>query len=160
LSRRLNSIHRSSEISAWGSSVSDTVLRTEDTLNRMCHAISETIHKVKEFGDLPGAPSAPAALLEGLQMLMSSTKDHRDKLRLVGRNLKEAEPPILLRGLLKSFRVHPLVLSLRWQMSMIQWPLPKATSPSPRTPFLNGHRASHSLDLSSHLSETGWRLRF
>ena len=160
LSRRLNSIHRSSEISAWGPSVSDTVLRTEDTLNRMCHAISETIHKVKEFGDLPGAPSAPAALLEGLQMLMSSTKDHRDKLRLVGRNLKEAEPPILLRGLLKSFRVHPLVLSLRWQMSMIQWPLPKATSPSPRTSFLNGHRASHSLDLLSHLSETGWRLRF
>jgi midasin len=107
VSRRLNSIYRSSEISAWGPSVSDTVFSTEDTLNRMCHATSETIQKVKEFGDLPGASPAPAALLESLQTLISSIEECRDALQLVRRNLKEAEPPILLRGSLKSFQSTP-----------------------------------------------------
>jgi midasin len=107
VAQRLISIHRSSEISVWGPSVSDTVLSTEDALNRMCHALSETLQKVKEFGDLPGASPAPAALLESLQTLISSTEDCRDAVRLVSRKLQEAELPILLRGLSKSLQSSP-----------------------------------------------------
>jgi midasin len=73
----------------------------------MCHALYEALQKVKEFGDLPGASPAPAALLERLQTLISSTEDCRDALRLVSQNLKEAEFPILLQGLSKSLQSSP-----------------------------------------------------
>lgn len=89
--------------------VSDIVLDTEETVTRMCHAISETIHKIKEFGDLPGAPPVPATLLEGAQILLTSTQDYRSTLPSIVENLKMTEPPILLRGslyLLQSTPVH------------------------------------------------------
>ena len=67
-------------------------------MTRMCHAIYETIHNIKEFGDLPGASPVPASLLEGAQMLLSSTQECRDALRSIVINLKDTELPILLRG--------------------------------------------------------------
>ncbi|KAI0304301.1 hypothetical protein B0F90DRAFT_1235505 [Multifurca ochricompacta] len=97
ISRRLHSLHQSSDISAWGPFMSDAIFGMEDLLSRMCHAISETMDKIKEFGNLPGASPAPVALLEGVQALLSSTQACRDPLRLIGNNLKETEPSILLR---------------------------------------------------------------
>ncbi|KAH9179366.1 midasin [Lactarius sanguifluus] len=90
VSRRLNSLYQCSVISTSGFSISHTVSGTEDTLSRMCSAISETIDKVKELGDLPGvSPNAQALLL--------STKDHRNVLQSIGKKLNETTPPILLR---------------------------------------------------------------
>jgi midasin len=96
--RRLDSVLQSSGISAWGPTVSETVINTSETVTRMCHAISETIHKIKEFGDLPGALPVPASLLEGAQTLLSSTQECRDALRSIVINLKDTGLPILLRG--------------------------------------------------------------
>ncbi len=70
---------------------------------RMSHAISETIHKIKEFGDLPGASPVPASLLENAQTLLSSTQESQDALRSIVINLKDTELPILLRGSLYWF---------------------------------------------------------
>jgi midasin len=64
----------------------------------MCSAISETIDKVKELGDLPGVSPMPIALLENAQALLSSTIDRRDALQSIGKRLKETTPPILLQG--------------------------------------------------------------
>jgi hypothetical protein len=64
----------------------------------MCHAISETIHKIKEFEDLPGASPVPASLLESAKTLLSSTQEFRNALRSIIINLKDAELPVLLRG--------------------------------------------------------------
>ena len=66
----------------------------------MCSAISETIGKVNELGDLPGVSPVPTALLENARALLSSTKDRRDAIRLIGKNLNETTPPIILRGTL------------------------------------------------------------
>ncbi|KAH9065293.1 midasin [Lactarius vividus] len=97
VSRRLNSLYQCSVISTSGLSISHTVSGTEDTLSRMCSAISETMGKVKELGDLPGVPPVPMALLENAQALLLATKDHRDALQSIGKKLNETTPPILLR---------------------------------------------------------------
>lgn len=98
MSRRLASIHQSSGGFASSPTVSDVAFNTEESVTRMYHAISETIDKIKEFGSLPGASPAPDTLLEGAQMLLSSTQECRDVLRSIVRNLKETELHILLRG--------------------------------------------------------------
>src|SRR5579863_5295983 len=72
ISQRLASIHQSSGISAWGLTASEIVLNTEGSVTRMYHAISETINKINELGGLPGASPAPATLLDGVQILLSS----------------------------------------------------------------------------------------
>ncbi|KAH9080394.1 midasin [Lactarius deliciosus] len=97
VSRRLNSLYQCSAISTSGFSISHTVSGTEDTLSRMCSAISETMDKVKDFGDLPGVSPVPMALLENAQALLLSTKDRRDALQSIGKKLNETIPPILLR---------------------------------------------------------------
>jgi hypothetical protein len=114
ISRRLSSIHQSSGISAQGPTVPDVVLNTAETVTRMCHAISETIHKIKEFEDLPGASPVPASLLEGAQMLLSSTQECRDALRSIVKNLKDSELAILLQGSLYRFQSLSPVLSCHW----------------------------------------------
>ena len=108
ISQRLVSIHQSSGISAWGPAVSDNVLNTEESVTRMCHAISEVIHKIKEFESLPGASPAPVTLLENAQILLSSTQECRDTLRPIVRNLKVTELRLLLRGSLYSFSKHTI----------------------------------------------------
>lgn len=101
VSRRLDSLYQCSTISAWGFSISPTVSGIEDTLSRMCSAISETIDKVKELGDLPGVSPVPMALLENAQALLLSTNDRREALQSIGKKLNETSTPILLRGTLK-----------------------------------------------------------
>jgi midasin len=83
-----------------GFPVSHIVSGTEDTLSRICSAISETIDKVKELGDLPGVSPMPIALLENAQALLLSSKDRRDALQSI-RKILSATTPILLRGALQ-----------------------------------------------------------
>lgn len=80
----------------------------------MCHAISETIQKIKDFGDLPGASPVPASFLESAETLLLSTQEFRNLLRSIGINLKDAELPILLRGSLYEFQSLSPVLNRRW----------------------------------------------
>jgi len=98
LSQRLASIHQSSGISAWGPTASEIALNTEGSVTRMYHAISETINKINELGGLPGASPAPATLLEGVQILLSSTQECGDALRSIVRKLKETKMHVLLQG--------------------------------------------------------------
>ena len=84
-----------------GFSISHIVSGTEDTLSRICSAISETIDKVKELIDLPEVSPMPIALAENAQALLLSTKDHRDTLQSIRTKLNETTPPILLRGSLQ-----------------------------------------------------------
>ncbi|KAI9508874.1 midasin nuclear AAA ATPase [Russula earlei] len=104
VSQRLSSIHGSSGISAWGLTASDPVLNAEETVTRMCHAISETIHKIEEFGDLPGTSPAPASFIEGLQTLLSSTQGCQKVLRSIWTKLNETKTPVLLRGSSHTFQ--------------------------------------------------------
>ncbi|KAI9443340.1 midasin [Lactarius indigo] len=97
VSRRLNSLYQCPTVSTRGFAISHTVSGTEDTLSRMCSAISETMDKVKELGDLPGISPAPVALLENAQALLLSTKDHREALKSIGEKLNETTPPLLLQ---------------------------------------------------------------
>ena len=78
----------------------------------MCSAISETIGKLKEFGDLPEVSPVPMALLENAQALLSSTKDLRDALESIREKIHETTPPILLQGTLHYLRVYLAVLNL------------------------------------------------
>ena len=80
----------------------------------MCSAISETIDKVKELGDLPGVSPVPMALLENAQALLLSTKDRRDALQSIGKFSNETTPSVLLRGALLLPRVYLAVLNLSW----------------------------------------------
>lgn len=109
MSQRLASIHQSSGVFTSSPTVSDVAFNTEESVTRMYHAISETIDKIKEFGGLPGASPAPDTLLEGAQMLLSSTQECRDVLRSIVRNLKETELHILLRGSFYLFQCPPRI---------------------------------------------------
>ena len=72
------------------------------------------MHKIEEFGDLPGAPPVPASLLEGAKKLLSSTQESRNALQSIVVNLKDAELPILLRGSLYEFLSPSAVLNRHW----------------------------------------------
>jgi midasin len=111
MSQRLASIHQSSGVFASSPTVSDVAFNTEESVTRMYHAISETIDKIKELGGLPGAPPAPDALLDGTQMLLSSTQECRDVLRSIVRNLKETGLHILLRGSFYLYQSPPRIES-------------------------------------------------
>jgi midasin len=75
----------------------------------MYHAISETMNKINELGGLPGASPAPATLLDGVQILLSSTQECGDTLRSIVRKLKETKMHVLLQGSLNSFQKAPCV---------------------------------------------------
>ena len=109
ISQRLASIHLSSGIAAWGPTASEIVLNTEGSVTRMYHAISETMDKINELGGLPGASPAPATLLDGVQILLSSTQECGDTLRSIVRKLKETKMHVLLQGSLNSFQKAPCV---------------------------------------------------
>jgi midasin len=109
ISQRLDAIHQSSAISAWGPTTSKFVLNTEESVTRMSHAISETINKINELGGLPGASPAPATLLDGAQTLLSSTQECGDALQSIARKLKETKMHVLLQGSSNSFQKTPCI---------------------------------------------------
>ena len=78
-------------------------------MTRMYHAISETINRINELGALPGASPAPTTLLDGVQILLSSTQECGYTLRSIVKKLKETKMHVLLQGSLNPFQKAPCI---------------------------------------------------